>query len=353
MSNTNQQLRDCKYEFIRLIAIYFVLCNHTLSLIPNDGTLSRDLFLNLLFTFTGSCNALYFFISGRFALQKTLKTDEEYKTFYFKKALYLILPLVFYMMIHSFLSHYKETGSFNGLGIRIITDILCHHNGLHFWFMMFLTGNILIAPFMAKVFDGLSKTGAIIFVTLGILHNTLIAYTPYFANVSYNWVFPFAQWSIYFYIGVCIDKIITTKKEKNIAIIVGIISLIIITLKQYFFSYQQFSHDLMPSFTFFCIMFYLVLQEIDVNKWSEKVKSAIRFMGKRTYGIYLVHMLAIWLTIRICPNKWNIPDIPYHSIIVIVSFIVSLISSYLADLVIFNPIQKLCERIRNGKKKEN
>ncbi len=351
MTNSISQQRDCKYELIRVLSIFFIVCNHTSGIIPLENPIHQYLSPILLLSQTGV--ALFFFLSGRFALRKILNTDEEYKTFYFKKTIYLILPIVFYMVLQTTLKHFKTYGvSIDGLASTIISDILYGHVKTHFWFVTVLVGNILIAPFMAKAINGLSKNMALVFVGLGILHNTIFAYTPYFTGVEYIWTFPFAQWSIYFYIGGCIDKIITTPRDKKIAIILGVIGICIVTLKTLFFSYKEYLHDLMPSFTLFCIMIYILLQEINVNAWSEKAKKIIYFLGKRSFGIYLVHMIAILGVVRIFPEQWNeLPVVLFYLINVLLAFTCSIILSYLADIIILNPIQKLLVRLR-GKKEE-
>lgn len=124
----------------------------------------------------------------------------------------------------------------------------------------------------------------------------------------------------------------------------------IIVLKTLFFSYQRYLHDLMPSFTFFSIMIYILLQGINADAWSAKAKKIIYFLGKRSFGIYLVHMIAILGVVRIFPEQWNgLPVVLFYLINVLLSFICSIILSYLADIIILNPIQNLLVRLR-GKK---
>ena len=349
MTNSISQQRDCKYELIRILSIFFIVCNHTSGIIPLENPIHQYLSPVMLLSQTGV--ALFFFLSGKFALRKILNTDEEYKTFYFKKAIYLILPIVFFMVLQTTLKHFKDYGfTLDGLASTIISDILFNHVKTHFWFVIVLVGNILIAPFMAKAINGISKNMALVFVGLGILHNTIYAYTPYFTDVEYIWTYPFAQWSIYFYIGGCIDKIITTPRDKKIAIILGVIGLSIIILKTLFFPYQRYLHDVMPSFTFLSIMIYILLQEINVESWSEKAKKVINFLGKRSFGIYLVHMIAILGVVRITPEQWKeLPVVLYYLINVLLAFICSIILSYLADIILLNPIQNLLVRLR-GKK---
>lgn len=350
MTNSISQQRICKYELIRILSIFFIICNHTSGIFPTTDPIHQNLTPIMILSEIGV--AMFFFLSGKFALQKTLNTDEEYATFYFKKFLYLILPIAFYLVLYTSLKHFRSSGfTFEGLGTQLLADILCKHIHSHFWFVFVLVGNILIAPFMAKALNGISKKIALVFIGLGLLHNTIYSYTPYFSDVEYMWTYPFAQWSIYFYIGGCYDKIITTSRDKKIVVILGVISAFIMTLKALFFSDQRHMYDLMPSFTFFSIMIYTLLQEINLDRWSEKTKNVIYFLGKQSFGMYLVHMMAILGVMRILPKQWaELPTLPYYVINVLLTFIASVILSYMADVVILNPIQKLFIRLREKKK---
>lgn len=66
--------RDYKFEFIRVLAIFLVVGSHSLNVLQPDGTAFKDFCIKLISTCFVTCNALFFFISGKFALQKKSRT---------------------------------------------------------------------------------------------------------------------------------------------------------------------------------------------------------------------------------------------------------------------------------------
>lgn len=341
------QKRDYKYELIRIIAIIFVIGTHSLSLVPTTGSTARELTYRIISSLIFTAVPLFFFMSGKFALQKPISDDNQYFPYYLKKTVSIIFPTIVYMIIYSAYLQHETTGSLNELKSRIIPDILGTHSGLHFWYIYVLIGNLFIAPFMAKVFTDISKKGALIFMGIGLLHNTLLAYSPYLFNSSYNWVYPFAMWSIYFYIGICVEKFITGEKEKKIFILIGLISFIIIILKKTFFSYQAYIHDSMPSFTLFSMAVYITLKSMNIQ-FSEKAQKVIIFLGKQTFSIFLIHFLCLWLFVKFFPNTGLQADL-YWIICIISVFIISFVLSYILDLILFKPIQKLSNKLISKK----
>ena len=341
----NQPTRDLRLEQIRILATIFVVGVHCLFLLQPDGTTSRQFLINLLNCIFACGNGLFFIMSGKFALAKSFDED-SLGDFYFKKILTLIFPLLLYMVLYSMIETYTATNSLNGILKITINNIFSNYScGYHFWFMYVLVGNILLSPFLSKAINGFQRKGLLILAGLGIIHNMIYAYTPYFFGIGDAWSYPFALWSAYFIIGGCIDKIITTSKERKCIVIIGVLCVIIIMLKQYFFSYKQFMFDLMPSYTFYVIMMYVVLQQITIK--NEKLKKIILFLGKRTYGIYLVHFIVIRLfTPQIMPYL-HFSGFPLLLFIIICVFLISFLSSYLIELIIIRNIQKLCFFLQN------
>ncbi|MBR2260450.1 MAG: acyltransferase [Paludibacteraceae bacterium] len=341
---TIQPTRDLRFEQIRIIAIIFVIGVHSLFLLQPDGTSSKQFLINITNCLFACGNGLFFFMSGKFALQKPID-ESKLGDFYLKKFASIILPLLLYMVLYSLIETYTTTNSLTGILKITINNIFSTYYGYHFWFMYVLVGNILLSPFIAKAINGLQKKGLIILAGLGVVYNTIYAYTPYFFEIGNAWTYPFSLWSAYFILGGCIDKIITTDKEKKLIYIVGIVCFFIIMLKLYFFSYKQFVFDLMPSYTFYVIMVYILLQQITIK--NEKIEKIVLFLGKRTYGIYLIHFLVIRLFAPFIFPYLSFSGFPLLLFIIACVFLISLLSSYLIELIIIQNIQKIIFYLRD------
>ena len=330
--------RDYKFEFIRVLAIFLVVGSHSLNVLQPDGTAFKDFCIKLISTCFVTCNALFFFISGKFALQKKVE-DGEYTNYYSKKFFHVIFPVLVYMVIYTIYDVWSKTHSLEGIGKTIIDNIIFNYNaGHHFWFMYVIVGHLMLAPFMAKILVGLSRREAMIFVGIGILYNTAYAYTPLFTQVPVAWVYPLGLWAIYFYLGGCYDKIIQTDRDRKIILILGTAGLIIIFLKMYFSSYQSFICDLMPSFTFFSLMVYQILQKFHTD--NKKIQSFIIFLGKRAFGVYLFHIIVIWEVLPSLSFTTTYPNVISLFAVMVIVFIISIIVSYLIELILLAPIQK-------------
>ncbi len=158
------------------------------------------------------------------------------------------------------------------------------------------------------------------------------------------------MWSIYFCIGACVEKIFTKKEDRTIIYVLGFICFGIIILKKYFFSYQNNIHDLMPSYTIYAIACYVFLKNLDIQP-NEKIQKIILFLGKQSFGIFLIHFLCIWYFIRLFPNTIGLSAYLYWAICIISVFIASLFISYIIDAIIVKPIQKAL--LLTTKKKED
>jgi surface polysaccharide O-acyltransferase-like enzyme len=341
----NLKQRDCRFELIRVIACVFVLGVHTLWILTPDTGI-KGVYIKIVDTLFILCNPIFFMLSGKFALwQGEFTDDSQYFRFYLKKFAYLILPMLVYMLFISAYNLKMETGSFSGLLYHFTIDFIAGHQASHLWFMYVLVGNVLMSPFTSRIFSSISRCGAIIFISILLLTNCLIAYSPYFFSTSFAaWVNPFVGWSLYFYMGACVDKIFTDKKSVNILKIVGVISFLIIILKKYEFSYLNHIHDYMPSFTLFSLMVYVLLTRMQFE-FNEKSSLVIRFLGAQSFGIYLIHFPIVFALRDVFVIPTWCPEILFQYVYMIIVFIISLILSWLIGTFLLKPIQNDIEKL--------
>ena len=341
----NLKQRDCRFELIRIIACVFVLGVHTMWILtPEMGI--KGLYTKIVDTLFITCNPIFFMMSGKFALRQAEYTDDlQYFRFYLKKLAYLILPLLVYMFFISATNLKMQTGSYSGLLYRFILDVISGHQATHLWFMYVLVGNVLMSPFTSRIFSSISRCGAIIFISILLLTNCAIAYSPYFFSTSFaSWVNPFVGWSMYFYLGACVDKIFTDKKSVKILTIAGIIAFLIIMWKKYAFSYLNFIHDYMPSFTIFALMIYVLLIRMKVD-FSEKSASIIRFLGAQSFGIYLIHFPIVFVLRDFIEIPSWCPEVIFQYFYMIIVFLICLLVCWIIGSFLLKPIQNDIEKL--------
>ena len=233
-------------------------------------------------------------LSGKFALSVKCETFYDYYRYYIKKLITLILPILFYM----FLRNLYENGS-NFFDISFwktyIKNVMYGYAGNEYWFLYTIMGLILLAPFLNKMIAGLKKEEIYLFLSLGLLYNTIVTYGPYF-NLYFSWNFIFGSWAFYFFLGYFLEKIIDTPKKERLIILVGILSLgITFIQKQY--DYINRIHDLAPTYTFMvCAMFFLLKKELYAknNSFHAFLNTLIIKCGKYSFAVYMVHNPVRW-----------------------------------------------------------
>lgn len=345
MASDTQTTRDYRYELVRVVAILFVVAQHCLmKQYTPDGTPLRFFTANLLTDLHFTSIGLYFILSGRFALQRPVE-EGKYADYYFKKLVNLVLPVLCYMFLYSAVMLWRETGTLNGLAHRAVADMLYGHNtGTHFWFVYILLGNLVCAPFLARAINGLTQKTATLLVAIGFCYNFASALVPYFFGQPHTWAYPLGQWTAFFIFGGCLDKVVPTKKERNWLIGLGLCGMAISTLKHYCCSYDLFSHDLMPSYTFYTIMVLLALLQVPIK--GEKAQKATLFLAKRSFSIYLLHY---GINAVLQPHlQLPLPAFASHLVALAVVFGLSLALSYAIDLLVINNLQSACYALRNN-----
>lgn len=329
--------RNVKYEFVRTTAAIFVICCHVLGFTYDSS--AKSLSYDVLSLFFSCCNPLFFFLAGKFALNTTINSNDEYLTFYVKKIVYLFLPMLLYMFIQTIYQLWDSESSFGNIGYKYLLNILADFRGIHFWFLYVLVGNILISPFMSKIFEKTSDLGLIIFIGIVLFFNALSAYLPYFELYS-KWTCPLAEWSIYFYIGGCIDRLSSTKKQKKVVLSLGIVSAILIILQKQYSMYSLGIHDIAVTYTFFSCMLYVLLRDV-YSFCTVRIDGVWIFIGKYSFQIYLIHWLVLTnLTKEFPYEDCTFPYIVYFVLMLLATLIVSLLSSFVIQNIILNPTQK-------------
>lgn len=99
-------MRLYKYDFVRTVAIFFVVAVHSLYFVDQSSTACLWIYWALQALFlTG--NVLFFLLSGKFNLRE--RTDDAgVKKFYYNKIRNIVLPILIFFLIRSFYDLYPS-----------------------------------------------------------------------------------------------------------------------------------------------------------------------------------------------------------------------------------------------------
>lgn len=275
--------RKMEYEMIRVVAMIFTIAVHVLSILPRCTQGEEYLYDGLTLIFY-TCNALFFMLSGKFAIAVKCESFQDYYNYYVKKVINLVIPILFYMFLRTV---YELGGEFWEISFwkSYIHNVLSDYSQREFWFLYVLLGMILLAPFFNKMCATLKSGEMWILITFGILYNAICSYGSYL-QISFSWNYILGGWGFYFILGYCLEKVIDTPFKENMVIISGTICFVIsFILKQ--FDLISGIHDLAPTFTLIsCAMFFLLKRHSVKNKY---LISIIRQCGKYSFAIYMIH----------------------------------------------------------------
>ena len=326
--------RDCKYEFIRVIAMLFVISVHVIGRMSIDSK-QRELFYHMGRLIFFTCNGLFYMLSGKFSLQKKFDSRECYNEYYKNRFVNLVVPIVFYM----FLRYFYDCGwviNKAGFWRDFEGNVFSGYSSTEYWYLYALLGNVILAPFIGPVLQRLGKKEMQLFLLIGIIANSLATYASTF-GYSWNWSYPLGGWSFYFYLGYGIDRIIETKIEKCVVVNIGIISYAI-SLIQIYIGKAPNICDLAPTFTFITCMVYILLKCIKIE--NNYIQKFIFFAGRHSFGVYMVHWVIMLKVMEYLPMQSELFFV-YLAKIVIIIFMFSLIIGTIFD----NTLLKLGKKL--------
>lgn len=270
---------------------------HCSNLITTE-TITEQYLYNGLSSLFYTCNGLFFLLSGKFALSAKCESFCDYYRYYAKKLITLIIPILFYMFLRNL---YDNKGGLFHLSFwkSYIKNVLSGYAGNEYWFLYTLMGMILLAPFLNKMVTDLKKPEIYIFLSMGLLYNSIVTYSPYF-NLSFSWNYIFGGWVFYFPLGYFLEKIIDTPKKEKLIICLGGLGFIISFIqKQYGLTNRI--HDLAPTYTFMvCAMFFLLKKEYHIKNTTLHtfLNTFILKCGKYSFAVYMIHNPIRWFLVN-------------------------------------------------------
>ncbi len=301
--------RSLSSDFIRVFAMFLVVFAHIDSDVIfrfKSYPLSTWAVVDIFDTICRISVPLFVMVSGSLLLSK----DEDYGTFFKKRFIKIIIPVLFWIEIYVIWRIFFKQDITNWLGWidRIVNGPVYYH----LWFLYMLIGLYALTPVLRKLMLHLSQKDIIYLLALWFILFSLIPSIAYLIPQDTRVLFPFVSyfspgylWNVFSYsgffvLGGFLVNHSFTPKEIQIA---GIMAVVLILLATYWHTTMSMDAEgfytirdpLIPLFipiTMASIMAYIFLNHYLVDKErtiSPRFNTAISQLAQASFGIYLVH----------------------------------------------------------------
>ncbi|MBF8448264.1 MULTISPECIES: acyltransferase [Aeromonas] len=341
--------RDVGVDILRILAAFMVVGIHTIPLYTGEGGIADNINMWLQAAVRSGL-PVFFIISGAYLLTSNIRDVPKW---YITRFSSILIPFITYAYIH--FAFTMNINIFDALTLKLFAKSLLTSQtsiSAHFWFVYVMVGLYLLAPALSAMMQGMTAEGAkralvIILVLHGISSNYPVI--QHVTNVPNIFLIPDMYiWMLYFICGGLLYKCkdMFSFKESWLMVLFGFLmtaSLTWITPNKYGITFQQYDVNV-TMVVFTSGLFLLFSKKSDLLCCiSEKAINCISYVGRKTYGIYLIHILVLGVIIRHAPNV-NIVLNSYNAniILTVMCFGISLFMAAFIDI----PLEYIVKKIR-------
>ncbi len=292
-------------------------------------------------------------LSGKFAFRLNLKDQNLYKKYYWKKVIGLIIPMLVYMAIKNWhvMAYNKHLAVTPLFYLRHFVVAL--FNGFYYmeyWFLYLLIALLVAVPFTAHMIQNLKLQDKKAFLMVGLFFATISTFLPHLLNVDFAIKYEFIGYTLFFYLGSFVEEFFVFKKSRIKLYLCGLFSL---TINLIFvnFGINHGYNSTSPFYVIFTIAMFIGLRQLAQNfeaKYSSKIiDSLISLLGKHSLGVYMIHMIFVYLINDLNFLSHNIFGWLGSSLMVL---IISVFVCFVLDNTIIKLLQRLCTKIFNLEK---
>lgn len=335
--------RKVYLDHARILAAAIVILTHACSnQVDADAALWK---INILKICTGmgliSANALFVMISGSLLL--STEKEEKIGTFYFKRFVKVILPMLIYYVVFLCVSGQISLVPPQNLKEGAL-QILAGESGIvpHFWLIYTLISLYITAPFIRVMLKNLDDSQITALFWVILIEEVLSVYLP-FAGVQIGFTLNLANWEGVFILGYIFTERRTKWMEKFVVISGGAAAAVVVFTMVYNFSLKDHVCTL-PAMSLFAGTLLIVLSKQKNREGSFSL--VMRSLSKYSYSIILVHWYGLFVVVW---GKMGIQPLRFGCIggilmTVSAAVIVCFILGFLAD----NTIVLVLQSIANG-----
>lgn len=224
------------------------------------------------------------------------------KTFFKKRLLKVIIPLIIWSIIYFIINFFKGKFSINDLSFKFVFEyfFLVKTNPI-FWFFVVIIGIYLAIPVISLIPQETRRKAFLYIIIITFVFNQFLPDLLYHLNLNYNYdlKFPltYSGWISFIFIGYYIDKYEIVKKHRVIIYVLGIIGFLTMVVPTIFISYHKNEscswfdeyYDA-PCVLYSASVFLFFKSKINNNQIVTKIMPFFNFVAPTTLGIYVLHI---------------------------------------------------------------
>lgn len=224
------------------------------------------------------------------------------KTFFKKRLLKVIIPLIIWSIIYFIINFFKGKFSINDLSFKFVFEyfFLVKTNPI-FWFFVVIIGIYLAIPVISLIPQESRRKAFLYIIIITFVFNQFLLDLLYHLNLNYNYdlKFPltYSGWISFIFIGYYIDKYEIVKKHRVIIYVLGIIGFLTMVVPTIFISYHKNEscswfdeyYDA-PCVLYSASVFLFFKSKINNNQIVTKIMPFFNFVAPTTLGIYVLHI---------------------------------------------------------------
>lgn len=224
------------------------------------------------------------------------------KTFFKKRLLKVIIPLIIWSIIYFIINFFKGKFSINDLSFKFVFEyfFLVKTNPI-FWFFVVIIGIYLAIPVISLIPQETRRKAFLYIIIITFVFNQFLPDLLYHLNLKYNYdlKFPltYSGWISFIFIGYYIDKYEIVKKHRVIIYVLGIIGFLTMVVPTIFISYHKNEscswfdeyYDA-PCVLYSASVFLFFKSKINNNQIVTKIMPFFNFVAPTTLGIYVLHI---------------------------------------------------------------
>ena len=316
-------------DFLRVFAIAMVLALHSI----NSYILRPDLYgtaswyVNLIINaFARTGVPIFLMISG--CLMLTSDKTGNFKQFYKKSLLHILIPLLFWNVAYFVFRCAMGYADFDMK--TLLSDLINAGSEYHLWYLYSLVGIYLIAPFLKILVDYCTMRQQLLLLLLMMFGTTI---RPFINTVTpvYIYLFDplFNGYLSCFLMGYILSKGKSNRKNAGIFALIGLICVVVSVL----FHDRASSNggiDLIFNNGYSLPHYFLAASVFVIIKFIFEHKSIcknfIALLSRCSFGIYLVHVAVMELVVRYF--MVNTSPILASAYLFAVTFVVSFVISF-------------------------
>lgn len=243
---------------------------------------------------------LFFMITGATLIDYRERYDT--KTFFKKRLLKVIIPLIIWSIIYFIINFFKGKFSINDLSFKFVFEyfFLVKTNPI-FWFFVVIIGIYLAIPVISLIPQESRRKAFLYIIIITFVFNQFLPDLLYHLNLNYNYdlKFPltYSGWISFIFIEYYIDKYEIVKKHRVIIYVLGIIGFLTMVVPTIFISYHKNEscswfdeyYDA-PCVLYSASVFLFFKSKINNNQIVTKIMPFFNFVAPTTLGIYVLHI---------------------------------------------------------------